>query len=316
MRPRHASKGPFFGVREFFNVLVRIGFFLFFVGALGAEERWRVGADLLYLYPSIEQSCFVTSSSAPSQPNGTSFYNAIGFHPGVSISGEYRPFRVHWSYLYGASKKLIFGPYLFPTSGFGAFTITPGFEGSAKSCISILYQNAELLYAQRVTDSISLCAGLNCSYFDTHENVNYNKADEPFALSKLLFKSQIWGVGPEIALDAVYSIYQDILSFTAYTSCSLLVDRAHVVLSEVSPSVNPAGTFDIVGQRSWDLMPIWYMRLGIEVKRSQLDLSLGYECLIAQNAILNILVDAVEDPYQQYRNFSTQGPFFSLGVNY
>jgi hypothetical protein len=63
-------------------------------------------------------------------------------------------------------------------------------------------------------------------------------------------------------------------------------------------------------------MPVWYIRLGIEVTRSQLDLSLGYECLVAQNAILNILVDAVGNPYQEYRNFSAQGPFFSLGVSY
>lgn len=296
--------------------MLRAGFFLFFVVTLWAEEQWRVGADLLYLYPSIEQVCFVTSSSASTQPNGTSFYNPIGFHPGVSIYGEYQSFRARWSYLYGASKKSVFGPYLFPTSGFGAFTIAPGFGGSAKSAISILYQNAELLYAQDVTKSITLCVGLNCAYFDAHEHVDYNKADEPFALSKLLFKSQIWGVGPELALDAAYEIYRDSLSFTAYTSCSLLVDCAHAILSEVSPSVNPTGTFNIAGQRSWDLMPVWYMRLGVEVKRSQLDLSLGYECLIAQNAILNILVDAVADPYQEYRNFSAQGPFFSLGVSY
>jgi hypothetical protein len=169
--------------------MVRVGLFLFLGLTLCAEEQWRVEADLLYLYPSIEQTYFVTSSSAPTQPNGTSFYNPIGFHPGVSISGGYRFFRVNWSYLYGASKKFIFVPYLFPTSGFGAFTIAPGFAGSAKSYISILYQNAELLYAQSVTESIALCAGLNCSYFDSHENVDYNKADEPFALSKLLFKS-------------------------------------------------------------------------------------------------------------------------------
>lgn len=126
---------------------------------------WKIGADFLYLKPSVDDTYFVIGSPVTTAfPNGTRYHNDFEFTPAFRVFGGFsfcdcnKEIVLSYTRLSQTQQRTITGDFLWAT--IGRADLVSAFEnytGSASSDLDLLYQRIDALYSQQVAN----CCGLN-----------------------------------------------------------------------------------------------------------------------------------------------------------
>jgi hypothetical protein len=315
----------------------------------GYDRRWQVGAEFLYLSPSLDRTTFALSNNLPTSlflhgPVGTttsqagdSIKNEFQYHPGYSVFGSFKfnectDFTVQWNYLSCVDSANFTGNY-FPTQG-DPFVATIYnspfettaliwaiglFEGFCTARRNFKYQNLELTLGQRVLNfnrfDLQLQGGVNFAQIKIREKFNYTSfpTQGPFTLVTLNVNEQsnMLSVGPQIGLDMNYFFFSGFY-LTGAANSSLLVSK----LSKKSNSVlffTPGEFFNTAGfkdAKHWKLVPEVDIQFG-----------LGYErCLFGLLCNVEIGFEALEffNAQQNYHfndfNFAESDTLSNVGL--
>lgn len=313
------------------------------IGSLVANDgsphrRWSIGADYLYLKPSVDDTYFVIDSPILTDfPNGTRENNDFNFHSGYRINAAYefcdcnRALQVSYSHLGFSQSRTVAGNFLWATVG-RADTVSSfeHYAGTATSNLDYLYQRLDVLYAQQVFDccklDVAVQFGLEFAELKLNEDVAYVNNVGPVTNTTAMH-SKVSGVGPQVGLALGYQLYErcgcacpGLLSFNVVTSGSLLAAKSKA--SEFDTAAGVTIT-DVSDSSTWRVIPALHLRAGFSYDMcfSCLDASIeiGYEFNSYLRGLSRLsFADDVADGRcdSLYYDFDLQGLYVGVNVSF
>lgn len=300
-------------------------------------ERWGVAGEYLFWRPDVDDTQFVvvTNSTATAFVNGQIKGNDFGFHSGFRVEGAYSlgcTSDLHFRYarLVCDSSQTYDSPngtdLLWPTQG-ALNQVPPFLVGSANSSIDFRFQNAELLYSNRIWNSNScsrfyVFGGLQYFDFKFGEQFTYTSGDIIDIVSR---KFRGYGIGPElgvefdIPLNFCWCGWDRLnLAVVGQASGSLLAQSQHLRYTVI-----PIGFAieDVHTNATWRVVPAFNIRGGLRYASTcwclNFDLEVGYEF----NSYLRSLTRLGNDVgfafyFLNNDNLNMQGLYASLGLTF
>lgn len=313
------------------------------IGSLVANDgsphrRWSIGADYLYLKPSVDDTYFVIDSPITTTfPNGTRENNDFNFHSGYRINAAYefcdcnRQLQLSYSHLGFSQSRTVTGNFLWATMGRADLTATfENYTGTANSDLDFLYQRLDVLYAQEVFNccklDVAVQFGLEFAELKLNEEYTYTITAGP-TVGVINQHSKVSGVGPQIGVALGYELYErcgcacpGVLSFNVLSSGSLLAAKSKASENDVSAGVT---LLDVSDSSTWRVIPALHLRAGFSYDMcfSCLDASIeiGYEFNSYLRGLTRLsFPDDVADGGcdSLYYDFDLQGLYVGVNVSF
>ena len=321
-------------------------------GQFGIKGEW------IYFYPAVEDTYFAMTVSPeagttdPAITDYVKYDNRFNFSSGYRVEGIYscnctNDLRFRWTQLIktshtatvlesspGATDVAFTAlPPAFYASFVPAFPLpATGSEAISKNTID--YYAAEALLGQVIYDCspflMEFEVGVQYGHVKLTEDLAYTfPASDTFtgATDFVASKDVFDGVGPEMALDADYAIYNSecccpgTLYLTSSLRGALLIGRSS---TRSAGHDEVAGTLSRVADRNvWRVAPWWDMRLGLNYSSDfdcfGVSIEAGYEagCIIKPVSVENFTDVFVRSySFNEFQDFSYHGPYVSAQVTF
>jgi hypothetical protein len=293
-----------------------------------------VGADFLYLLPSVDDTYFVFDSPESTIfPNGKRENNDFHFHPGFRVSAAYSACGDQWIQLDYAMlqvkrSKTVQGDFLWATIGRSSLTSSfENYPGSASSRLDLLYQRADAFLVQQTLTcggmDVSLKAGLEYAFLRLNEDFAYQRVA---VLGEISQRSKTWGIGPEIGFGLDYAI--DSYGGLLPGNLSLAVQASGSILSSQTTmrNFNALGGVAVLNEHdknTWRVVPALHARIGLNygscLSWGDASIEVGYEFNTYFRGLSRLIFpDDVADGlcFNEYYNFDVQGLYVCAGLKF
>lgn len=305
------------------------------VGSLTAHVhpcpgQWGFAGELLYFYPSMDDTYFVLKTNDGAGLSGHWINNDFNLVPGFRVEGAYtfcgcehevvlsyaRVSNSHSKTISGTGLSATAGsPFLLGESALGTVTVAPqpftNFTGSARSVEDTLYQRGDALLEWKIWKGCPfdfyMLAGLQGAYLRLHENIYYtaNRVGATPVTYKTEQRPRTWGLGPEFGIEFSQDIWDvrgcycpGTLSVVGLATTSILACQAQPLFRAQNPFLGTQGFFpeqSINPEHTWKLVPSLQARLGLSYQMTICGFStcweIGYEWTSYIRALSKVTID-------------------------
>jgi len=301
--------------------------------------KWGIQGEYLYLHPTINQTAYVSQETATAQASGSRTHNRLDGYSAYRVEGVYNfcncwnDFRFLWTQLprcHHTSSISDPNGLLSPTQDTNFLAPGVSFFNNASSKIFLDYHAADALVGfgcfQNRCIHILLQLGVQYARIHFDEKLTFTN---PTNLITYRNMSEIWGIGPEAALQVGYALpfcwnffgIPSVLSVEGSARGALLATRYDTQLDVFFNLGVPITSLNIK-DRHWDFAPFFDIRLGLNYALTFqclcAYLEVGYEILSYQNAVNRITFEgtANANSFDLYSDVSFRGPYASLGFSF
>jgi len=284
-----------------------------------ANAQWSFDSQFIYLLPSLDDTSFVTTGAAlpfggltVDEPYGKRKNNDLRFTPGFRVKaatalpncdGEFAAF---YTYLYSKKSRTVVGSHLFATDSF--VSALTDFTGYASSKNKLQFQNVDAWYFKPLYNlhcfNLNLITGAEFASIRWHQVHTYVAIDTS-EFDKIGRRLRSWGIGPELGLDAEYTVAEfdctcpSRLNVNFLGTGSLLASKTYNRLRESSSS---SPNLKLLDEPTWRVVPALHARVGV-----------SYEMLFS------CITTSIEAGYEfnaYFRAFSKQLFFNAVGTGF
>lgn len=324
---------------------VRRFFLLFFILFLNpafalthpSSGGWTVGAEFLYLLPSVDDTYFVIKSpiSTLTTVSGSRKNCDFGFHSGFRVGLARglcecdQGLEFYYTRFEETRKRTISGGSLWATTGAprGFLTLFNNYSGFASARLETIYHRFDAFFSQKTF----CCCGFEIYVLPGFE-LAHIRFDEHYTYQSVVNRGVVVhhtktiGVGPQFALEFDYDLYRftcfcpGSLSLVARTSGSLLASKSR---SQVSNFLNTATPLDVRDELTWRFIPTWHARVGFNYETCfrcwNAAVEVGYEFNTYVNGLSRLFfVDDVQGGLSrnEHMNFALHGLYVALNIGF
>lgn len=283
--------------------------------------HWGISGEYLYLLPMISESFYAQQSNSNGAlaageryNNDLTFTSAYRLTAMYALGNRFTDFQLIWTHLPKLSHTTSVSGNLFAIRNSSNIT-------SARSTIDVGFYSLEGIfgvwgYKSNPIDFI-FHTGVHYTNLDFKETIEYEIVESDVRrISITQNRSDIWGIGPEIAFALNYPFLGNLfcgrgaLSFCSDVKGALLASRYQPRFQEDISFSND--------EKRWGLVPFWDIRLGMSYTMSlscmTTSLEIGYEMIYYHNAIDRINFENSGHSFDLYSDANFQGPYIALGV--